>query len=138
MSGTTASPSSSANAPPGMKSACRSITSRTSLPSFAIADGTGADSYYVDEGAPAPPLESEDDEQRENERQDQIEQPEHQQRRHHIGLGHVRHSFQKCNLQHAEPARRVADQRQREGREKHAEHHEEAGIGRRRQREKDD
>ena len=37
------------------------------------------------------PLEHKNDAEREDERQDQVEQPEHEQRRHDIGLRHVRH-----------------------------------------------
>src|SRR5271165_2595665 len=136
-SGTIESPSSTASAPPGMKSACRSITSRTSLSSISIAEGMRTDSLQPHEGAPPVPLEGEDDAERENERQDQIEQPEHQERGHHIGLRHIRHSFEKRDLQNAEAARGVTHERERKGRQKDAEHYEEAGIGRGWQSEKD-
>src|SRR5271166_2564400 len=117
-SGTIESPSSTANAPPGMKSACRSMTSRTSLSSIAIADGMRAASSKMNHRTPAVSLEHEDDPERENERQHQVKQPEHQQRGHDIGLGHVGHAFEKRDFQHPEAARRVADQRQRERCEK--------------------
>src|SRR5271166_361108 len=86
MRGTIASPSSTASAPPGMKSACRSTAKRTSLSLIMVADGMGTISLERHERAPAMTLECRSDDDRKNERQVQIEKPEHQERGDHIGL----------------------------------------------------
>ena len=85
-----------------------------------------------------PPLEDENDTESKNERQDQIEEPEHQQGCNRVGLRHVRHSLEKRDLKNPEPARSMADQRQRERGEKNAENRDEPGIGGPRNREKND
>src|SRR5580704_1054032 len=83
-SGTIESPSSTASAPPGMKSFCMSTTRRTSRSSIAIptvmASHLGADDF----GDPLS-FEQHDDDQREDQRNDKIEQAEHKQRRQEIG-----------------------------------------------------
>ena len=78
------------------------------------------------------------DDQREHQRQDQIEKPEHQQGGDDIGLRRVWHRLEKRELQHAEAPGRVADKRNRKRGDKDAKHDREAGIGGRREREIDD
>src|SRR6202042_260018 len=79
-SGTIASPSATASAPPGMKSFCMSITRRTSRSSIAIPAVMASHLGANDFGDPLP-FEQHDDDQREDQRNNKIEQPEHKQRR---------------------------------------------------------
>src|SRR5574337_1072914 len=137
-SGTIASPSATASAPPGMKSACMSTTSRTSSSSIVIPDGMRATSSDRHQRAPAAPLKDKNDAEREYERQDQVEEAKNEQPGHDIGLGRVGHALQEGDFQDAETARGVADERQRERGEEDAKHSEKPGIGLRRQGEEDD
>src|SRR5271165_144941 len=121
-----------------MKSACRSIASRTSSLLIVIPDGMATVSSDRHERAPAMALEGENHAEREYKRHYQIEKAEDEQRRHNIGLGRVGHSLEERDFQDPQASRRVADERERERDEKNAEHGEEAGIGLRRQGEEDD
>src|SRR5579863_5047114 len=104
---TISSPRSTARAPPGMKSACRSIARRTSWLSIEIGDSVGIDSSCRRKASPAFALVVQNDHERKHQRQDQIEKSEHQQGGDHIGLRRVRHCLDKCELEHAETPWRV-------------------------------
>ncbi len=58
----------------------------------------------------------------------QIEQAEQQQRREHAVLRRAGHAFEKNQLEHAEPARRIGGQRGGKGKDEHRQHDQKAGI----------
>ncbi|MNN09807.1 hypothetical protein D3C81_1227100 [compost metagenome] len=88
--------------------------------------------------APLAPLETEHHQQRQGERQQQVEGAEHDQGGEHVDGRNARQRGDERHLQHAQPARGVGQQGQREGGEEHAEHHQIAGVVRGRQGEVDD
>src|ERR1700677_4487445 len=137
-SGMIASPSATASAPPGRKSFCTSMTRRASSPVMTIGDSISASPTGPRELADPPALEQYHDDERKHERQDQIQQPKYQQRSDHARARRVGHRRDERILQHAQPSRSMGNQRERERDEKYPDHHDEAGMVRRRQRKIDD
>src|ERR1700722_18508836 len=96
-----------------MKSACRSTARRTSWSLIGIAEAMGIRSSYRGGRAPAFALVVHNDDQREHQRQDEIEKPEHQQGGDDIGLGRVRYRAEKDELQDPEAPGGVTHKRDR-------------------------
>src|SRR4051794_23475041 len=92
----------------------------------------------VDDLTQPPPFKQDHDDNGEAERDQEVKQPEHEQRGEYLELRHARHRLNEEKLEHAKPTRRVRSKRRGEGGEKYAEYDEEAGIASLRQGEIDD
>ena len=97
-----------------------------------------ASAFGAHELADALAFENDDDDEREDQRQNKIEQAENKQRGEHVRRRRVGHRLEKGEFENAETARRVADQRKGERGEEDAEHDDETGIAGLRQGEIDD